>query len=406
MAPIIPIIAAGLGASAIGASSAAIAGTVALGAAGSFLAGGSGDSPPVINQAENPIANKFEPINFTSVFDEISKDKLDIIKGLDGKLNLQFSNSNSRIDLNSPVQSRAVNTNLPAINKLSERASGVVALSEAMTRLSNTVEQMESTSPYLIEQNQDLINSFRQASEKAIDRGFDFRQYAIDQKLAKHGLDNSSTAFGVQVALAREKATAYSDLELKQAELAQGLKQQSLANLHQRGELLDKNAGVELNRFAAESQNQLANEDMTQKQAMNERQLELQNEEQRLSTEFANRNELEQRRTRMAELGLNAFNQSNQQAINAQGVDNNAIAQSNNSQMQNYGSTSDPIREAGVSILGSLGTRAISNGFSGGRFNTNPWNNPDGSNPVVGTSNWKSTSTSLVGSKKGGMQWH
>tara|TARA_B110000908_G_C10264469_1_gene462336 strand:+ start:4421 stop:5533 length:1113 start_codon:yes stop_codon:yes gene_type:complete len=336
--------------------------------------------PPVITSAANPVASKFKPINFTSIFDEISKDKLDIIKGLDGKLNLQFSNSNSRIDLNSPVQSRAVNTRLPAINKLSERASSVVALSEAMTRLGNSIEQMESTSPYLIEQNQEFINSFRTASESAIARGFDFRQYAIDQKLAKHGLDNSSTAFGVQVALAREKANAYSDLELKQAELAQGLKQQSLANLHQRGELLDKNAGVELNRFAAESQNQLANEDMTQKQAMNERQLELQNEEQRLSTEFANRNELEQRRTRMAELGLNAFNQSNQQAISAQGVDNNAIAAQNNAQYAAFDrKPSNPWKDMAMDTIGNI-AGSVTGSMTGGAnsFSSNPWNNPDG----------------------------
>jgi hypothetical protein len=405
MAPVIPIVAAGLGASAMGASAAGIAGSVALGAAGSFLASGGDDTPPVIDQAPNPIADRFEPINFTSVFDEISQDRLDITRGLDGRLNLQFANSNNRIDLNTPVQARGVDTRLPAINRLSERAAGVVVLSEAMTRLGNTIEQMENTSPYLIPQNQELINSFRTASESALDRGLDFRQYAIDQKLAKYGLQNSSTAFGMQVALSREKANAYAELELKQAELAQGLKQQSLANLQQRGQLLGENANVELNRFAAESQNQLANEEMTQNQAMNERQLESQNENQRLATEFANRNMAESRRQNMAQLGLNAFNQGNQQAIAARQTDNNAIAQANDSQMQNYASTSDPMREAGVSILSSLGTRAITNGFSGGGFgNTNPWNNIN-SDPSSGTGNWTSSSRQLVGSRRRGMRW-
>ncbi len=58
---------------------------------------GTKQPPRLQTQANNPIANKFEPINFTSIFDEISKDKLDIIKGLDGKLNLKFSNSDGRI---------------------------------------------------------------------------------------------------------------------------------------------------------------------------------------------------------------------------------------------------------------------------------------------------------------------
>lgn len=370
---------------------------------------GTKQPPRLQTEANNPIANKFPPINFTSIFDELSKDKLDIIRGLDGKLNLQFSNSNNRIDLNTPVQARGVNTRLPAINRLSENAAGVVALSQAMTRLGNTIEQMENTSPYLIEQNQGLINSFRRASEQALDRGFDHRQYAIDQKLAKYGLDNSSTAFGVQVALAREKANAYSELELKQAELAQGLKQQSLANLHQRGQLLGENANVELNRFTAESQNQLANEDMTQRQAMNERQLELQNEEQRLATEFANRNMMEQRRTRMAELGLNAFNQGNNQSIGARNTDNAAIAQQNNDQLQRFQNMNTPFEhKLGRKILGDAIGAAISYATGGASgFAQNPWNNPDsGTNSMsFGTNNWSPTSSRLVGSRNGGMRW-
>ena len=86
-----------------------------------------GSKPPApITQATNPIANKFQPINFTSIFDEISKDKLDIIRGLDGKLSLKFGNNDSRIDLNSPVRAGNVNTRLPAINPINERAAGVV----------------------------------------------------------------------------------------------------------------------------------------------------------------------------------------------------------------------------------------------------------------------------------------
>lgn len=265
-----------------------------------------------------------------------------------------------------------------------------MALSQAMTRLGSSIEQMENTSPYLIQQNQGLIQSFRRASERAIDRGFDHRQYAIDQKLAKYGLDNSSTAFGVQVALAREKANAYGDLELKQAELAQGLKQQSLANLHQRSDLLGKNAGIELNRFAAESQNQLANEELVQKQAFAERQLEGQNEDRRLATEFGNKKIAEARRKRMAALGLNAFNQGNNQAINARHVDNNAIAQANGDELARYDRESDPMKEIGHTLLGA----SVGNLTGGG---TNPMS--------FGTSNYSPTSTRLVGSRSGGMRW-
>jgi len=352
-----------------------------------------GSKPPAaINQANNPIANKFQPINFTSIFDELSKDKLDIIRGMDGKIALKFGNNDSRIDLNAPVQSRSVSNRLPTITPINERAAGVVALSQAMTRLGNSIEQMENTSPYLIQQNQELINSFRDASTKAIDRGFDFRQYAIDQKLTKMGLNNSSTAFGTQVALAREKANAYSDLELKQAELAQGLKQQSLANLHQRGDLLGKNAQVELGKFNSESQAELANQELIQKQAIAEKDIEFKNEEQRLGTEFANRNMLEQRRARMAELGVNILNNGNQQAISAQQTDNNAISQQNTANLNQFAlKPSNPWKDMAMNTIGNIAT-ATTGGMTGGgnMFKTNPWNNTvDESNGIPWRNNEK-----------------
>lgn len=345
--------------------------------------------PPVINQAPNPIAHKFEPINFTSVFDELSKDKLDIIRGMDGKLNLKFSNSDGRIDLSTPVRAGNVSTKLPAINPLDERAAGVVALSQAMGRLTTSVEEMERANPYLIEQNQGLINSFREASTRAIDRGFDFRQHAIDQKLSKMGLGESSTAFGVQVALAREKANAYSDLELKQAELAQGLKQQSLSNLHQRGDLLGKNAGVELEKYNSESRNQLANQQLIQQQAVAEKELELKNEEQRIATDFGNKKMADERRKNMAQLGLYGMTNNNQQSILAQGTDNNAIAQQNNANLNQFAlKPSNPWKDMAMDTIGNI-AGAVTGGISGGKS----------SDPSVGTTGWNQNSTKLVGNK-------
>ena len=43
------------------------------------------------------------------------------------------------------------------------------SLSQAMIRLGGVIEQMERTSPYLIAQNQDLINSYRTAASSALD---------------------------------------------------------------------------------------------------------------------------------------------------------------------------------------------------------------------------------------------
>lgn len=314
-----------------------------------------GKPPPVIDKAPNPIAHKFPPINFASIFDELSKEKFDIIKGQDGKMSMKFSNSSGRIDLSQPVSSGNVDLSLPAVRNIDSRATEVVALSAAMTRLANTIEEMEKTSPYLIEQNRELIDSFRKASTKALDRGFDFRQNAIDQKLTRLGLANSSSAFGVQVALAREKAYAYATMELKEAELAQGLKQQSIANLQQRGELLGKNAQVELGRFNSEKQIELANEELVQKQALGQKALELEKNQQRINTEFSNKAMDEKRRDRMAEIGVNLYNSGNNRSIMAQNTDNTAIAQQNQAQYEEFRLTPDnPWKAIGRDVTGKI----------------------------------------------------
>lgn len=328
-------------------------------------------NPSLYEQMQQEVEDnrKFRPIDFTSIFDELSKDKIDLIKGLNGKMSMKFSNSSGRIDLSQPVSSGNVNTNLPAVNPINERAVNVVALSSAMTNLANTIEEMEKTSPYLIEQNKELINSFRSAATKALDRGFNFRQNAIDQKLAKYGLANSSSAFGVQVALAREKANAYAEMELKEAKLAQGLKQQAIANLQQRGDLLGKNAQVELGKFSAESQNELANQELIQKQAMNQKALDLQQNQQRISTEFTNRKLLEQRRNNMMQTGANLFNSGNHQFLTNKKINNDfQIGQERNSierernEIQREAMDSNPFEEAlgtGLGMLGAFGVKAF-----------------------------------------------
>jgi len=303
-----------------------IAGAVASAAVGAFAASSSDDPPAIKTEAPESqrIANKIPPINFASVMDSLTGDQLDIIRGTDGKVALTFGNNSGEIDLDRPVDAGNVNVNLPALRQIrgrniDERAVEVVALSQAMTRLGAAIEQMEATSPYLIPQNQELITSYRNAVQGALDRGFDFRQQAIDQKLTKMGLINSSTAFGVQVSLAREKANAYAEAELKQAELAQGLKQQAIGNLHKRGDQLTQQAGVELNRFATETSNQLKlrGQDMQadlevqrleQQSVAAQAALELQANQQRLYTEFANKGILENRRKNMLAAGTDLFN--------------------------------------------------------------------------------------------------
>jgi hypothetical protein len=249
-----------------------------------------------------------------------------------------------------------------------------------MTRLGNAIEQMETTSPYLIPQNQELINSYRTAVTGALDRGFDFKQQAIDQKLTKMGLANSSTAMGVQIALAREKATAYAESELKQAELAQNLKQQALGNLNQRGQLLNAQANTELNRFATETSNQLqlrgqdmqadlATQTLEQQRSMNQNILQL--EQAGLK---------DKRRAMMLQAGADLFNGGNQSAINARQVDNNALTNANTTQLAAFNSRPrDPMKEllyAGVGAgIGSFATQGGSMAFNSlfGQEKIAPW---------------------------------
>jgi hypothetical protein len=314
------------------------------------------DPPPVINSLSESqqIANQYKPINFASVMDELSGDQLEIIRGTDGRVSLGFRNTRGRISLED-----SLNINLPAVRQIrgrniDERAVEVIALSQAMTRLGGAIEQMENTSPYLIEQNQDLINSYRSAVTGALDRGFDFKQQSIDQKLTKMGLAKSSTAIGAQIALAREKANAYAEFELKNAQLAQDLKQQAIGNLHQRGQLLNQQANTELNRFGIETSNQLQLREQDMRADLATQALEQQRAIAQTGFEFDKTRQIEGRRNVMLEAGTNLFNQGNQHSIHARAVDNNAISDANRAQYARYDMTSNPGGELLNTFVGSL----------------------------------------------------
>ena len=280
------------------------------------------------------MANKYKPINFVSIMDSLMGDKLDIVRGVDGKISMNFTNPNGKVARMSPERN------------IDERAVEVIALSSAMTRLGNAIEEMERTSPYLIPQNQELIDSYRTAVNNALDRGFDFRQQSIDGKLSKMGLTNSSTALGVQVALAREKANAMAEMELKQAELAQGLKQQAIGNLALRGKLMQDQANTELARFSQETGNQM------------------QLRGQDIQKEIAQATLDQDRQKLLTAAGIDALNTGNQQSINAGAVDASRVASFNNANLTKYSMTSNPIAEAfgtfGGSLAGNLGTNFAS----------------------------------------------
>jgi hypothetical protein len=280
------------------------------------------------------MASKYKPINFVSIMDGLMGDKLDVVRGVDGKISMNFTNPNGKTTRMSPERN------------IDERAVEVIALSSAMTRLGNAIEEMERTSPYLIPQNQELINSYRTAVNNALDRGFDFRQQAIDTKLSKMGLTNSSTALGVQLALARERANAMAETELKQAELAQGLKQQAIGNLALRGKLMQDQANTELARFSQETGNQM------------------QLRGQDIQKDIAQATLAQDRQKFLTAAGIDALNTGNQQSINAGAVDASRVAALNNANLTRYSMTSNPMAEAfgtfGGALAGNLGSNFAS----------------------------------------------
>lgn len=313
-------------------------------------------SPPVINElpANQQIANKLPPVNFAQIYDTLSGDSLQFVRGVDGKVSLQFGNNRNRIPLDAPINTGTFNANLPAVRQIkvpeiTKEAAAVIALSQAMQQLSGTIEQMERTNPELIPQNQGLLNSFRQAQQMALDRGFDIRQNNFDTKLAKAGLSLSSTALGVQVSLAREKAQAQAQANLEYYGLAQNLKQETLGNMFKRGDQIAQNAALELNRFGVETSNQLqqrgqdiqadiATQQLEQNRAATEADLNLKRNDQQINAEIARRQLQYNQGNRMATLGLDLINNSNQQSLGARAIENQSINNLNTITQNRYAS--------------------------------------------------------------------
>lgn len=211
--------------------------------------------PPVVRnlEAEQQISNKMPPVNYAQIYDEITGSQMSFIKGNDGRVSLSYRGNRVPLETNSefPLVRQVRGQEIP------REAAAVIALSQAMQSLRSTIERMESTSPELIPANHEFITSFKTAQNQAIERGFDSRQNAVDAKLAKMGLSNSSTALGMQIALAKERAEAQAKANLEYYGLAQNLKQQTIDNMFRRGDNLAENANIELNRFGTETRNML-----------------------------------------------------------------------------------------------------------------------------------------------------
>ena len=318
---------------------------LALGAVGagafSMFSGSDGDEAPEINRTNyepQKIAPEFKPINTMSWFDDISGEQFSFIRDKEGNLTVNTKDISGRPNVYDPISMNNVNIALPEVGDLREfnnrYAASVIALTQELRSLNDTIQVIENTAPELIPQNKELIDSFKAASKRAMDKGFDIKRNGIDKRLTEMGLLNSSTALGSQIALARERVDSEINNRFQTAELANKAKQQTLVNQYQLGQQIVQMAGVELNRYNSESQNELAargqdltREGLIQQRGAEQARLNLSLEQTRIANELATR---QLRATVMnarnpTNAAVHMITNTNEQAIKATGADNNAM---------------------------------------------------------------------------------
>lgn len=201
----------------------------------------------------------FKPAMMATYFDDVLGEQFQVVRDLGGNINLTSTANRGRVD--DPMNFAAVNTTMPAVGQLSEftmREAALVAnLTTRLRALGDTFQLIETTMPELVPQFAPVINAYKQASKRAINKGFDIKQNGLDKKLAKMGLSNSSTAIGAQMALSKEKTDTEIDNVLKTTQLGESLRQQALTNNLELGKQVVQEGIIEMDRYRTESGNQL-----------------------------------------------------------------------------------------------------------------------------------------------------
>lgn len=338
-----------------------------------------------------PVAPQLPPVNFLQIMDDISGEQMTFTRGTDGKQYIVFKDTRNRVPLDAPIERRAVNTSLPEVRRLQGRsvanldiqeAAVVAALSQEMRSLMTNIATVEQTNPLWVEQNRPFLDQFRQAQKKALEKGFDIRQNALDTKLTRMGLMKSSSAIGAQILLTREKAEAASNASLQHMQLAQNLKQQTIENMQQRGQGIMQTAGVELQRYGTENASRLEargqdialraqdfasdlnTQQLEQQRAIAGAELQLRDNQQGIEAELGRRN-LQlglMANRRLGMLGISQINNNNNNAVAAYSADNqaaNALQQSqlHLAQMQQQGALQLNTLQQNRFALEQLGNR-------------------------------------------------
>lgn len=251
-----------------------------------------------------------------------------------GEIRLSFKDLSGRPPIDAPIAMNDVDTNLPQVGNLPNfqmrYAAAVANLTGRLRQLDNTIENIVNTNPELVAANRGLIDSFKAAQRQALNRNFDIKKNGLDLQLAKAGLSGSSTAIGTQINLLKEREEAEVNNALKSSLMAQGLKQETIQNLLSLSNQVVNEAGVELNKYATESRNELVareqdqqQERMRQEQAYRQVGLNLAKNQQLIDTEFGRRQlRLAQQGQRNLPALMHAMTgTANQQALGAAGLD-------------------------------------------------------------------------------------
>lgn len=339
------------------------------------------DEAPAIRRTEyQPVkaADEFKPINAMKWMDAISGEEFAFIRDREGNLSVHTRDISGKPPIDSPIAINNLDLMLPEVGNLPEftnrYAAAVAALTGELRELQDTIGVIENTAPELIPQNKALIDSFKAASQRAMDKGFDIRRNGIDNKLRQMGLANSSTALGAEIALARERVDADINNALQVAELGHKTKQQTIANQFQLGQQLVQQAAVELNRYNSESQNELTargqdlgREQLIQQRGSEQARLSLANEQMRINTELATRQlragVMQARNPTNAAVSL--LTQGNNQALGAIQGDNRAMHELNMAELgqgqlelqrfqANQAAQSNPLGQLALTAGGAL----------------------------------------------------
>ena len=327
---------------------------------------GSGDD----YEAPAPQASKFEiydstpefrPTNFLEMFDAVSGDKFKFVKDTEGNISIYNSNTKGRVPIQLPQIGNVDNVDVGEI-------TSIALLSESLNRLSNTIETLGQTDPMMIRENQATINAFKQANETALQRGFDIKVNNINNKLKKMGMEDSTSGLAYIIQQENEKASAKIMNNLKEYELANNLKQNTLQNYYNLGKQNLSQMQGELTYHSMLKQTALENNRniVAMEQLKNNRAV----AEQELKLKERNLNNFNA-------LGLNTAMQSNNLALSAQ--NNLNVSRAANEQIQlgldEYGLKASLAEEqmrpnygGAIGTLAGAGVGAITGGLSGAQL--------------------------------------